>query len=232
MCGRVTEAPALGWKDYYNVMQFDLWTKTIRPSYNVTPTQSLACIRQVDGERTAFVARWGLIPSWAKDTKIGASCSNARADTIETKPAFRSAYKKRRCLVVANGFYEWDQIKVEKPKQPYYFTLTGDRPMTFAGLWEWWRSPEDEEIESCTIVTCGPNGLMERYHDRLPVILPSDLWDVWLDPEVEPGTLKDLLAPCDADELQVWPVSKQVNSTRGKDYHFGPECIEPIEVAH
>jgi hypothetical protein len=146
--------------------------------------------------------------------------------------AFRAAFKKRRCLVAVTGFYEWDQhhIVKGKPKQPYYFTLQDGRPMTFAGLWESWLSPEQETIATCTIITCGPNEIMEPLHDRLPVILPSNLWDVWLDPEMDPVGLKDLLVPFDAHEMQLWPVSSKMNSTRGSDYHFGLECIEPIEV--
>src|ERR1700744_1960131 len=120
MCGRVSTAPALSWAEYYNVMGFDIWLN-LKPSYNITPTQQLACLRLDGGHRTAFTARWGLIPVWAKDSKIGANCSNARSDTVESKPAYRTAYKKRRCLVAVNGFYEWDNVRVEKPKQPYYF---------------------------------------------------------------------------------------------------------------
>ena len=231
MCGRVTTAPVLSWKEYYDVMGFDIWLRW-KPSYNVTPTQPLPCIRVEQGERTAFEAKWGLIPSWAKDQKIGAQCSNARSDTVAEKPAFRSAFKKRRCLVAVNGFYEWDQFHIikGKPKQPYYFTLQDGRPMTFAGLWESWISPEQETIETCTIITCGPNEVMSPLHDRLPVILPSNLWDVWLDPEMDPAGLKELLVPFDSHEMQLWPVSSKLNSTRGADYHFGIECIEPIQV--
>jgi putative SOS response-associated peptidase YedK len=228
MCGRAATAPVLSWNEYYQVMGFDLWLN-FKPSYNVTPTQPLPCIRVEDGQRSAFVAKWGLIPSWAKDPKIGAQCSNARSDTVAEKPAFRAAFKKRRCLVAVTGFYEWDQhhIVKGKPKQPYYFTLQDGRPMTFAGLWESWISPEQQTIETCTIITCGPNEIMEPLHDRLPVILPSNLWDVWLDPEMDPVGLKDLLVPFDAHEMQLWPVSSKMNSTRGSDYHFGLECIEP-----
>jgi putative SOS response-associated peptidase YedK len=197
MCGRVSEAPALSWAEYYDVMGFDLWLN-LPPRYNAPPTATLACVRPGDGQRSAFVAQWGLIPSWAKDRKIGASCSNARAETVDTKPAFRSAFTKRRCLVIANGFYEWDQRNVipKQPKQPYYFTMRDGNPITFAGLWETWKeTPDATKLTTCSIVTCGPNEMMEPFHDRLPVMLPRDLWDVWLDPDIEPAALKELLVP-------------------------------------
>lgn len=191
----------------------------------------MACVRwnaDVSGNE-GFVAKWGLIPLWAKDVKIGGSCSNARSETVDTKPAFRSAYKKRRCLVVASGFYEWDQLtplaKGEK-KQPFYFTLRKSPVMPFAGLWETWQPDGQDVVTSCTIITSDANSLMAPIHDRLPVILPKELWDVWLDPEAAPAALKSLLVPIDSDAMQFCPVSKFVNTVNND----APECIEPITL--
>ena len=156
-----------------------------RPSYNIAPTQNVVCVR--DGEeREFFKARWGLIPSWAKDAKIGSSCINARVETVDTKPAFRSAFKKRRCLVMADGFYEWRP----SDKQPFFISLKSGEQMAFAGLWESWKSP-DGPVESCTICTTDANDMMGHLHDRMPIILPRHAVDHWLDPGVS-----------DADELK------------------------------
>ena len=172
MCGRIT---------YYisaaeMAMAFRLFDtdglESLEPRYNLPPTGSVACVRQQTdtSQRESFIAKWGLIPSWAKDEKIGNGCSNARADTVDTKPAFRSSYKRQRCLVVASGFYEWDQrtplAKGEK-KQPYYFTMADSKPMAFAGLWETWKPGDREPVTSCTIITTDPNELMAPLHDRI-----------------------------------------------------------------
>src|SRR5580704_9395637 len=137
----------------------DDWT----PAYNIAPTQKVLCIRDGD-EREFFKAKWGLIPSWAKDAKIGASCINARVETVDTKPAFRSAFKRRRCLVVADGYYEWRK----SDKQPFYISAESGQPMAFAGLWEAWKSP-DGPVESCTIITTEATDSMGELHDRMPV---------------------------------------------------------------
>ena len=236
MCGRIT---------YYIspaeiVAAFRLFDTdgldALEARYNLPPTGSVACVRlnTESADREAFVAKWGLIPSWAKDEKIGHGCSNARANTVDTKPAFRSAYKRQRCLVAASGFYEWDQVtplaKGEK-KQPYYFTMADSSPMTFAGLWEFWKPEGNEPVTSCTIITTDPNELMAPLHDRLPVILPSDLWDVWLDPDADPKALKGLLVPIESDALQCWPVTKDMNATvKNKQRNDSPEFIKPIQL--
>lgn len=197
-------------------------SEDFRPGYNIAPTQSVVCVR--DGEqREFFMARWGLIPSWAKDAKIGNSCINARAETIDTKPAFRSAFKKRRCLVMADGFYEWRQ----GDKQPHYITLKSGEPMAFAGLWEFWKSPEGP-VESCTICTTEANEMMGELHDRMPVILRRPIIDHWLDPSVNDAEeLKPMLQQFPADEMQAWPVGKAVGNVRNQ----GPELIEQITLA-
>jgi len=190
-----------------------------RPAYNVAPTQSVVCVRDAE-QREYFRARWGLIPAWAKDAKIGASCINARVETVETKPAFRSAFKKRRCLVVADGFYEWRL----SDKQPHYISLKSGEPMAFAGLWELWNSPEGP-VESCTICTTDANDLMGQMHDRMPIILPRQSIDHWLDPAVtDPAELKPMLQQFPGGEMQSWPVGKAVGNVRNQ----GPSLMEPV----
>lgn len=196
-----------------------------RPRYNVAPTTAMLCIRQVEDDgRELFSARWGLIPSWSRDTKIGISCINARSETVAEKPAFRAALKARRCLVVATGFYEWQQVS-PKVKQPYYMTLKSDEPMPFAGLWETWRSPEGETIVSCTVCTTEANPLMSGFHDRMPVILPHAMIERWLDPGLSQAErILPMLGQFPADEMQAWPVSRDVGNVRNQD----PSLVEPI----
>jgi putative SOS response-associated peptidase YedK len=195
----------------------DDWTT----AYNIAPTQKVLCIR--DGEeREFFRAKWGLIPSWAKDAKIGASCINARVETVDTKPAFRSAFKKRRCLVMADGFYEWRKTD----KQPHFISLKSGEQMAFAGLWESWKSPEGG-VESCTICTTDAHDMMGQLHDRMPIILPRPVIDHWLDPAVnDPAELKPMLTQYPGDEMQSWAVGKAVGNVRNQ----GPSLMEPIGV--
>jgi putative SOS response-associated peptidase YedK len=169
--------------------------------------------------------RWGLIPSWAKDPKIGNQCINAKAETVAEKPSFRSAFKKRRCLVIATGFYEW-QVHGAR-KQPMWIGLRSQQPFAFAGLWEHWTPVEGEPLETCTIITTEPNDLMAPIHNRIPVILAPTAYDQWLDPtfqHVEP--LKVLLRPYPSEELAAYPVSTLVNNPR----HDAPQCLEPVLV--
>jgi putative SOS response-associated peptidase YedK len=189
------------------------------PAYNIAPTQKVLCIR--DGEqREFFKAKWGLIPSWAKDSKIGTSCINARVETIDTKPAFRSAFKKRRCLVMADGFYEWRRTD----KQPHFISLKSGEQMAFAGLWEFWKSPEGP-VESCTICTTDAHDMMGELHDRMPVILPRATIDHWLDPGVsDPAELKPMLTQFPGEEMQSWPVGKAIGNVRNQ----GPELMKPV----
>ena len=197
------------------------------PRYNVAPSQPIAAIR-IDPDtatRTLVMLRWGLIPSWAKDPKIGLQCINAKAETVAEKPSFRSAFKKRRCLVVATGFYEW-QVQ-GRTKQPLWIGLQSKRPFAFAGLWEHWKPAEEEPLETCTIITTEPNELMRPIHNRMPVILAPMSYDQWLDPtfqHIEP--LKALLRPYLSEELTAYPVSTFVNNPR----HDAPQCLEPMSV--
>ena len=167
---------------------------------------------------------WGLIPSWAKDPKIGAKMINARAETLSEKPSFRAAFKRRRCLMLADGFYEWK--KLAKGKQPMHFSLQDHQPFGCAGLWEHWQSAEGSEIESCTVITTAANDLMRPVHDRMPVILAPQDYDAWLDPQSSGDRLQNLLRPYAAAEMAAYPVSTQVNNPQ----HETPDCIAPLEV--
>jgi putative SOS response-associated peptidase YedK len=191
------------------------------PAYNIAPTQKVLCIR--DGEeREFFKAKWSLIPSWAKDAKIGASCINARVETVDTKPAFRSAFKKRRCLVMADGFYEWRK----SDKQPHFVSLKSGAQMAFAGLWETWKSLEDP-VDSCTICTTDAHDMMGQIHDRMPVILSHATIDHWLDPKVSDAEeLKPMLRQFPGEEMQSWAVGKAVGNVRNQ----GPSLMQPVGV--
>jgi len=193
--------------------------------YNVAPTQQVVAVRRhPDAEnRKLVLLRWGLIPHWADDPSIGNRMINARAETVAGKPAFRQAFKKRRCLVVADGFYEWK--KTDGKKQPYYIRLKDDRPFGFAGLWERW-SREGEEIQSCTIITPEPNELMKTIHNRMPVIVQPNDHDRWLDPEFEDRkSLQQILRRYPADLLEAYPVNTLVNNPRND----APGCTERLE---
>ncbi len=195
-----------------------------RPRYNVAPTQQVLAVTN-DGERRAQFLRWGLIPFWAKDPRIGYRMINAVGETVATKPAFRAAFKKRRCLVLADGFFEWK--KEGKAKIPTYIFLKSREPFAFAGVWETWKSPEGEVVRSCAILTTRPNAFIEPIHNRMPVILSSEAEALWLDPMTEePDILAPLLIPFPAELLDCYPVSNLVNSPK----NFGPECIQPVEV--
>jgi putative SOS response-associated peptidase YedK len=232
MCGRFT----LTDPDQELAVQFNLpEIPEMQPRYNIAPTQPVAAVRTVPegGERELVLLHWGLIPFWAKDPKIGARMINARSETVAEKPAFRTAFRRRRCLVVADGFYEWQ--KLERAKQPFYIHQRDGRPFAFAGLWERWQEADDNStssppegrrvIQSCTLLTTAPNDLMRPLHNRMPVILhPSD-YELWLDPTVQqPDLLLPLLCPCPPEELEAYPVSRFVNRPGNDDRR----CIEPL----
>lgn len=195
------------------------------PGYNIAPTQPVPAIRATEAAQRQFdYLYWGLIPSWAKDTSMATRMINARAETVTEKPAFRTAFKRRRCLIVADGFYEWQRLGTKK--QPYYFRLNDQHPFGFAGLWEYWHSPEGDEIESCTILTTAANAVVQPVHDRMPVILNTQDYDRWLDPSVQSTEqLVSLLRPYPESEMSAYPVSAKVNSAR----YDGPDCIAPLE---
>jgi len=192
--------------------------------YNIAPTQEVPIVRQRVNARELALVRWGLVPSWAKDLKIGSQMINARADSIAVKPSFREAFKARRCLVPADGFYEW--LKTDDGKQPYYICLKNGEPFAFAGLWERWLDEQEKAIESCTIITTDANLLMKPLHKRMPVILVPDDYSSWLDSTTKQDDLLFLCRPFPPDPMQAYPVSKMVNSYKNQ----GEKLIEPVSA--
>lgn len=193
------------------------------PRYNIAPTQSVLTVVQHAGKRIGKMMRWGLIPVWAKDVKTGYKLINARAETIDEKPMFKQLLKKQRCLILADGFYEWQKVGGEK--RPYRFQLRGGKPFAFAGLWDRWHRGS-ESLITCTIITTTANELTGQVHDRMPVILPSDAIEAWLHPQNQESTyLTSLLQAYSADEMEAYEVSPLVNSP--KNDH--PLILEPID---
>ncbi len=216
MCGRYTLKTPLD----KLVQQFDLTgqSPTLSPNYNVAPTQNVAAV--MNGRRLETL-RWGLIPSWAKDDSIGARLINARAETVNEKPSFRSAFRRRRCLIPADGFYEWRRLN--GGKQPYYITLRGGEPFVFAGIWESW-SGAGEDVLSCAIITTRANSLVAEIHERMPVIIPAIAYDDWLDPEIDAHEALALLEPYPADAMDAYLVSTHVNRPANND----ERCVKPL----
>ena len=223
MCGRFTLSVDPGelqdmFPDFVN-------QSTFRPRYNIAPTQPVAVITNSNVHQLQYYL-WGLIPSWAKDPEIGSRLINARSETLAEKPSFRSAFRRRRCLIPANGFFEWQAVPGEKSKTPLFIHLKTGKCFAFAGLWEIWSSPDGSEIRSCTIITTQPNELMQSIHNRMPVILPSAAYKDWLDPEERTAeSLIKWLSPYPADEMEAYPVSRLVNSPQNDV----PECVQPLK---
>ena len=217
MCGRYTLSTPAG--RLAEEFQLDS-TVEISPSYNVAPTQQVAAVLEDEGGRRLEMLRWGLVPSWADDPDIGARMINARSETAPEKPSFRRAFRGRRCLIPADGFYEWK--RENGGKQPYYFRMQDGRPFAFAGLWESW-DKGGGELRTCTILTTRPNSVLNGIHDRMPVILPHDAYDAWLDPDADREELGELMIPYPGADLETYPVSRFVNSPRNND----ERCIEP-----
>lgn len=192
--------------------------------YNIAPTQPVvAIILNENSQRELTHFQWGLIPSWSKDISIGSRMINARAETIREKPAFRAALKRRRCLIPANGFYEWQ--KIGKEKTPMYITMKDDSPFAIAGVWEQWRSPQEDVIQSCALITTTPNSFMEKIHDRMPAILNPQDYDRWLAPgELPEMDLHHLLSPYPASKMKAVEVSRKVNDPKFDSV----ECVEPV----
>lgn len=198
----------------------------LEPRYNIAPGQQVAIIRPGgdDGAMECTLAKWGLIPSWAKDLSIGYKTINARSEEVADKPAFRSAFRRRRCLIPADGFYEWR--KQGKVKQPFLFQIRRKEPFGMAGLWEEWKNPDGGILTSCTILTTNANSLVESVHPRMPVILRREDHDAWLDPDRCSGErLANLLLPYPGEEMVSREVSPWVNNAR----HEGPECWESMD---
>jgi putative SOS response-associated peptidase YedK len=196
------------------------------PTFNAAPqsTQPVVRLSRDTGARQFALARWGLIPFWARDPKFGYSTINARAEEVLTKPAFREAFKQRRCLVPADAFYEWQDVDA-RTKRPYAIALRSGTPYAFAGLWETWKSGQGERLESFTIITTDPNQLMEPLHDRMPVIVEPDDYTRWLSPGDPEQPPVDLLRPYPAEKMRAWPVSSRVGNVRNDD----PALLEESE---
>lgn len=220
MCGRFTLTILLA--ELEKRFFIDEIMASIQPRYNIAPTQNIAVITKSENSRRALTEmRWGLVPSWADDLKIGNRMINARAETLAEKPSFKRLLSKRRCLIPADGFYEWK--KNGKAKTPMRITLKNQEPFAFAGLWDSWnKNPKGETVNTCTIITCEANSFMKPIHDRMPVILKKEAEDQWLDLSLtNPVELCKLLIPFPAIEMTVYTVSSAVNLP-GYD---GPECI-------
>ena len=219
MCGRYTLATQAG----RLAEEFGLDASSVEfpANYNVAPTQGVAAVLEEGGGRDLEVLRWGLIPPWADDPQIGSRMINARSETAPEKPSFRRAFRERRCLIPADGFYEWR--RTNGAKQPYYIHMEGGHSFAFAGLWESWDKGGEGEVRTCTILTTRANALVDEIHERMPVILAPDAYDVWLDPASERDELAGLLAPYPEDEMEAYLVSRFVNSPSNND----PRCIEP-----
>jgi len=219
MCGRysITVAPEALAARFDTPVPEEL----AQPRYNAAPTQQLPVVLD-DGTRHMALLRWGLVPRWAKDESIGNRLINARAESIEEKPSFRDAFSRRRCLVLADGFFEWQ--RAASGKQPFRFTLASGEPFALAGLWERWRRPDGNELRTFTIITTSANELVAPAHDRMPVMLLPEHEALWLDQKAGPGVWRDLLRPYPPDRMQAYPVSPAVNSPA----HDGPEVIAPV----
>lgn len=224
MCGRFARRSTQQvLADWFGVDLEDMpW---FAPSYNVAPQSVQPVVRwdRDTAHREFALMRWGLVPFWAKDAKMAYSTINARAEEVASKPAYREALKKRRCLVPADAFYEWHRVDA-KSKTPFTIALTSGEPYAFAGLWESWRPKDGEPLETFTILTTDPNELMEPIHNRMPVILEPKDYDRWLEPGNPARPPVDLLRPYPAEQMHAWPVSDRVGNVRNNDL----ELLEPV----
>ncbi|HEY8460825.1 MAG TPA: SOS response-associated peptidase [Blastocatellia bacterium] len=205
----------------------DAIEELLAPRYNIAPSQIVPVIRSPksgDGSREMAGCKWGLIPYWAKDPKIGNNLINAKAETISDKPSFKHAFAKRRCLIPADGFFEWRK-RGKEPSQPMYVRRRDGGLFAFAGLWEAWKTPEGETLETCTIITVEPNEFISKIHHRMAAILKPDEEAAWIDPKTNIADLQLLLRPYESDDLEAFPVSRAVNSPARDD----PACIAPVE---
>ena len=222
MCGRFTLFEA----DKVLSKEFGVsGVPPLSPRYNIAPSQPIAAVRtpHTGTGRELALLRWGLIPSWSKDPAIGNRLINARAETVREKPSFRIAFRRHRCLIPTNGFYEWQ--RQERGKQPYFVRMRDERIFAFAGLWDRWESPDDGVIETCTILTTAANAVLAPIHDRMPVILPQAEYARWLDPALkDPDSLSPLLVPFPPEEMLAIPVSPRVNAPSTDD----EKCIAPL----
>jgi putative SOS response-associated peptidase YedK len=222
MCGRyASSANPDDLASYFTVEEPP--EEVLAPSYNVAPTDPVYVVMERREKRQLRVVRWGLVPSWAKDPKVGARFINARSETVADKPAFRAAYQRRRCLVPADGYYEWAVSAGHK--QPWFLVAKDRAPLAMAGLYEIWKAPDETFLWTCTILTTDAPDELGRIHDRTPLLVPPGEWARWLDASLDdPG--QDLLVPGTPGVLDAWPVSPKVGNVRNN----GPELVEPIDV--
>ena len=222
MCGRFTLYDNK--ETLESEFEVDIQTDLFKPSYNIAPTQNSLVIYTKEDQRICTPMRWGLVPFWAKDVKIGYKMINARSETVDEKTSFKKPLKDKRCLVLTNGFYEWEKVDV-KTKIPYFIRLKNKKHFAFAGLWENWNK-EGNDLNTFTIITTSANKLMEDIHDRMPVILNKEGRFKWLDPDLKvTSQLKDLLLPYPSEEIEAYKISNFVNSPKNNT----PECIEPVD---
>ena len=222
MCGRFTlSTPAQTLADLFEVAK----VPDLPLSFNIAPSEAIVAVRtpEEEAQREFALLRWGLVPAWAKEPTVGNRMINARSETVATNPAFRAAFRRRRCLIAADGFYEWQ--RQERRKQPFYIRMRDERPFAFAGLWELWEGRDGTVVESCTLLTTEPSELVRPLHDRMPVILDPRDYELWLDPGVQkPERLEPLLRPYSAEKMVAYPVSQAVNNPANDT----PECIAPL----
>lgn len=221
MCGRFTLTLDPG--ELQELLDLGPFIHIVQPRYNIAPSQPIPIVRNSE-KREVELYQWGLVPSWADDPKIGYRMINARSETANEKPSFRAAFKRRRCLILADGFFEWHAEEKGAQKTPYLFKLKNDAPFTFAGLYEHWQAPEGGELHTCTILTCSPNDLVKNYHNRMPVMLGEETRWSWLDADKDENSLLDLLIPYPAGEMKCYPVSRAVNSPENDK----PEILNPV----
>jgi putative SOS response-associated peptidase YedK len=220
MCGRFAQLEPIS--NIIKAFLIDDILAEVAPGYNIAPGSRILSVVRREGKRFLVDFQWGLVPHWAKDPAIGQKMINARGETVSQKPSFRAAFKSRRCLVIASGFYEWK--REGKIKTPFYIKLISGRPFAFAGLHETWISPHGKELHTCTIVTTEANAVMKPIHDRMPVIIPREREDLWLDITASPDEAQALLMPYASEEMTAYPVSTLVNSPKNDS----AGCIAPL----
>ncbi len=227
MCGRfVSTTPPDQLAAYFGVEQ--VGETLLEPSYNVAPTNDVYTVFEQDGTRILDVARWGLVPFWAKDPKIGNRMINARCETVATKNAYRKPLQRQRCIIPADSFFEWTTLAGHDKKTPMRIYRVDGAPFALAGLWDTWRDAEGQLLRSCTILTGPANDAIRPLHDRMPIMLPPSAWDTWLDRDVrDPEDVQALLVPAPSELMTFHPVSTEVNNPRSRGEHL----IEPVEVA-
>jgi putative SOS response-associated peptidase YedK len=222
MCGRIIQhSPPSAYADLFGIEECLGETP---PRYNLAPSQPMLVARTAPGGKPELTyLRWGLVPSWSKGPDSRFSLINARVETVAEKPAYRGPFRYRRCLIPTEGFYEWKPA--QGGKQPYLIRMRSGAPFALAGLWDHWQDPNGSELETCTIIVTEANSVITPIHDRMPVILPPEVWDTWLDPHQQDSrALRSLLVACDPEPMEAFPVSWAVNNTRNDE----PSLIEPV----